>query len=138
MNIKKMQAESLMNELVEFAEKMLGEYGEFHPFGGFMSDDEEITQVGLSPEINWESGAMRADALSEAIKDIASERQPIVLGIVTNVSLPTHAGVRDAIRVFLEHRDGYCADVIFLYKITNGEVVIDDVTAQQGNPYIFS
>lgn len=125
-----------MGELVEFAEKMLRSHGEFHPFGGYLSATEEVVHVGLSPEVNWTSDRHRAEALSESLRALVQQKRPIVLGVVTNVSLPNEGGSSDAIRVFLEHRSGYCADVFFHYRLAGG-VTMADVTAQQGVPYLF-
>jgi len=35
-----------MNELLPFAERMLAQFGEFHPFGGKMLSDGSIVHVG--------------------------------------------------------------------------------------------
>jgi hypothetical protein len=136
MSNAKKQAEILMSELVEFAEKMLRSSGEFHPFGGYLDEAEKVVHVGLSPEVNWTSDRHRAEALSESLRALVQNKQPLVIGVVTNVSLAREGGSSDAIRVFLEHRSGYCADVFFHYRLTEG-VTMTDVTAQQGVPRLF-
>lgn len=136
MSNAKKQAEILMGELVEFAEKMLRSHGEFHPFGGYLSEMEEVVHVGLSLEVNWISDRDRAEELSKSLRALVQQKQPLALGVVTNVSLPSDGGSSEAIRVFLEHRSGYCADVFFHYRL-EGAVTMTDVTAQQGVPRFF-
>lgn len=138
MSTSKAQAELLMNDLVKFAEKMLKTHHEFHPFGGYLSENEEIVQVGLSPEIHWTDDQHRADALAESFRSLAQEKRPLAFGIVTNVSLSGDAVGSDAIRVFLEHRSGYCADVFFHYTLAMERgACITKITAQQGMPHLF-
>jgi hypothetical protein len=137
MNTDKEQAEILMGELVDFAEKMLGSFGDFHPFGGYLSEHEEVVQVGLSPSVSWGSDRERSEAISEALRSISTEKNALVAGIVTNVSMPTLTGADDAIRVFLEHKGGYCADVFFRYRFAEGRIDIQSVSAQKGVPHIF-
>lgn len=136
MSNSKMQAEMLMSELVEFAEKMLRSDGEFHPFGGYLNESGKVVHVGLSPEVNWTSDRHRAEALLESLRTLAQQNTPLVLGVVSNVSLASEGGSSDAIRVFLEHRSGYCADVFFHYCLAEG-VAISNITAQQGVPRLF-
>lgn len=139
MSSPKKQSKVLMNNIVDFAEKMLNAHGEFHPFGGYLDAQEEIVHVGLSPSGHWTSDQHRSDALAESLRSLAREKRPIAFGIVTNVSFKGDAGASDAIRVFLEHASGYCADVFFHYTLAPGhEVRINNVTAQQGLPYLFS
>jgi hypothetical protein len=139
MSAPKVQVEVLMNALVEFAEKMLNTHGEFHPFGGYVSEKDEVVHVGLSPEGHWTSDQHRADALVESLRSLAKEKPPLAFGIVTNVSLAGDAERSDAIRVSLEHRSGYCADVFFHYTLAHDRGAnITHVTAQQGIPHLFS
>lgn len=139
MNIPKMQCEMLMNDLVEFSQNMLGLHGEFHPYGGYINMDESIVHVGISPEVKWESDKQRMDALLLSFIKLAGEKAPLAFGVVSNVTLSDKHNRSDAIRIFLEHISGYCADVFMHYKIIPGGVVeIVNVTAQQGIPTIFS
>ena len=122
-----------MNELLGFAEKMLNEYGEFHPFGGYLKNSGAMVQVGA------ESGSAQEKVghLVASFRRLASERKGKVFGVATNVTLPFDDGKKgNAIKVFLEHREGYCAEVFFRYDLSDG-AKITDTTAQQGEPVIF-
>lgn len=138
MSSPKAQVEVLMNDLVDFAEKMLGTHGEFHPFGGYLNADEEVVHVGVSAAMSWSNDQERADALALSFRLMAQQDRPIAFGIVTNVSFSDDGASSDAIRAFLEHVSGYCADVFFHYvRSGDGVVSIIDVTAQQGTPHLF-
>jgi hypothetical protein len=43
---QKADSENLMNAMLPLAEKMLRQYGEFYPFGGYMKPDGTIFEVG--------------------------------------------------------------------------------------------
>ena len=46
----KVDAETLLNSALPFAEKMLSEHGEFYPFGEAMKPDGQIVSVGAAGE----------------------------------------------------------------------------------------
>lgn len=46
----KRHCEKLMNALLPLAEKMLKQYKEFYPYGGYMKPNGEIVQVGAEDE----------------------------------------------------------------------------------------
>lgn len=138
MSSPKIQCEILMNDLAEFSEKMLRLHGEFHPYGGYLNKNELVVQVGVSPEIRWESDKQRMDALLSFFRELAKEKAPLAFGIVTNVDLRDGNQTSNAIKIFLEHVSGYCADIFMRYDIDDdGIVSIVNVTAQQGVPNIF-
>lgn len=137
MTSDKKQAEMLMNDLLQFAEKMLGSHAEFHPFGGYLTCQESVVHVGVSPDFHWENAQQRVTALTGSLKSIAVDKQPLVVGIATSVSMSVGGESRDAVRIFLEHQSGYSADVFFYYRIVEGNVSIDDVRAQRGVPCLY-
>lgn len=130
----KQQVESLMNDLLGFAEKMLAEYREFHPFGGYLVTPGEMVHVGVESNRSARDGV---DALINEFKKLANEA--IAFGIVTDVKLPWGDGSDgDAVQIFLEHKNGYCADVFFRYELTaNHGVEITGTISQQGDPLFF-
>lgn len=135
----KKQVEVLMNELLGFAKKMLSEYGEFHPFGGYLRPSGSVVHVGVNSDVDDGDSQREMEFLVRGLKDLVVDGGPIGFGTVADVSLPSSSGEkRDAIKFFLEHEDGYCAEVFFNYKLTSGEVVILDVTAQQGESVFFA
>lgn len=136
----KAEAEKLMNELVDFAEKMLAQCGEFHPFGGYLDEAKHVVHVGVDgTALASNSGHDRLGLLTNALTSVAQARVVTAFGIVTNVSLPKDAGVtREAIKVFIEHRSGYCAEVFFIYSLANQNALkVIDTIAQAGEPIFF-
>lgn len=137
----KAQVERLMNDLYDFAERLLRDYGEFHPFGGCLDTSECITHVGvnLQDEMNF-SGAERVNVLVGALRSAVEQKSLLACSIVTNVSIPRGNGSKcDAVKIFLEHRDGYCAEVFFVYRLhEQGEFELLDTIAQAGEPFFFS
>ena len=132
------QIEMLMNELLPFAEKMLREHGGFHPFGGYLDFSEKVVHVGVQLDTRHATEAGRAEMLVESFKQHTDNEQAIALAIATDVTLPNQDGSKaDAIRLFLEHRAGYCAEVFFRYSLHDGVVEISDTIAQQGDPLFF-
>jgi len=135
----KIQVEGLMNELLPFAEKMITEHGGFHPFGGYLKPSAEVVHVGVQPDGEYTSATGRVEMLIDSFKQLAAQEKAIAFAIATDVTLPNEDGSKgDAIRLFLEHRTGYCAEVFFRYERRGGAVEITDTTAQQGDPIFFS
>lgn len=128
-----------MNELLGFAKKMLVEYDGFHPFGGYLNSGGEVVHVGVQTATKFGDASGKANALAKGFKELADQSGSIGFGIATDVKLPCDDGSkRDAIKFFLEHRDGYCAEVFFRYELTAEDLVITDVSAQQGTPQFFA
>lgn len=128
-----------MKELLSFAKKMLNQHGEFHPFGGYLDDSGAVVHVGVqSNEVSLNS-RQKIDLLVDSFGKFAMAGKAIAVGIVSNVTLPKDDGsTGDAIEFFLEHSDGYCAEVFFRYEAGAGGIEITDTTAQQGRPLIFN
>lgn len=134
----KEQVEGLMGELLAFAEKMLNEHGEFHPFGGYLTAPTTMVHVGVESKGDPHNAQKKIDALVESFKEMSS--RAIAFGIVSDVSLSSEDGLkRDAVKIFLEHRDGYCAEVFFPYETSPaGGVEVVETIAQQGVPVFFT
>jgi hypothetical protein len=133
----KAQVEGLMSELLSFARKMLSEHGELNPFGGYLKAPSTLVQVGVGPSNDRKTAQQRLYALISGFKKITDTA--IAFGIVTDVRLPQENGSnRDAIKIFLEYKSGYCAVFFFRYEMsTDGGVQIWPPTAQQGDLLFF-
>ncbi len=53
------------------------------------------------------------------------------------VNLPESNRKSDAIQVCVDHAEGYSAEIFFPYQIVNGEIVYDEIFAQEGKHDIF-
>lgn len=137
----KAEVELLLNELYPFAEKMLRTYGEFNPFGGYIDATARMVHASLEDIDAEESGIDKLNRLVDGLRRIIVEKEARACGFVVNVTLPSDNGVdkEDAIRVFLEHKDGYCADVFYCYLLSEAnDVSITKNYAQQGTPVFFN
>ncbi len=135
----KLQAEVLLNELLLFAKKMLNAHGEFYPFGAFLDSSGGVVHIGVQASLGELSPQQRIDSLLNAFESPEIRTKALAIGIASNVTLPGDGGDQvDAIKCFLEHRDGYCAEVFIGYEIVSGGVNLIDTSAQQGMPAIFA
>lgn len=137
----KAEAEHLMSELFGFAEKMLIQYGEFHPFGGYLDVTGRMKHVGLDYEhTKKKSGKEELTLLKNGLRSIAKRRGGRVFGYAVDVVLPSAEGEKkDAIQFFLEHKNGYCAEVFFVYTVNPDRgVEVNETFAQAGTRFFFA
>lgn len=134
----KAESEFLMNELYPFAEKMLIERGEFHPFGGFISQTGKMVHFSVVVKARPLNERAKLGKLIEGLRGQAVIGARAI-GHVSNVSLPLKNGkARDAIQVNLEHRHGLCAEMFFVYELEPEKcVTVLDTFAQEGHRTFF-
>ena len=135
----KEDCEKIMNSLLPFAEKMLREHGEFHPFGGAMKPDGEIVHHGAYTGSELPKGQELVDLLTEAFRQSAAKGECIATAIVYDIRTipPGATQKRDAICVSLDHKDDYSVNVAFPYTLNHGELSLDTAFATKGDGKIF-
>ncbi|MDR7099167.1 hypothetical protein J2X04_001514 [Lysobacter niabensis] len=134
--MSKLDAELLMNGLLPFAEQMLSEFGEFHPFGGYLDRNKEIVHVSVLDEQS--SAKEKIEFFKQSFSQLAENGEALAFGIVFDVIRSFKDGSKgDAIKMVLEHKDGYCANLFFRYRIQKGTVDIIETIAQRGTPLFF-
>jgi hypothetical protein len=142
MTSPKNQAEALMNDLLPFAKQMLAEHGEFYPYGGFMRSDGSIVHVGAKhPATRHPPSVDLLDILKQGLRENADDEKMIAAAIVADVRvIPPDTGKKsEAIQVTVEHRDSYCADVFFPYRLDEShKPEFGKVFAQAGERSIFT
>lgn len=123
----------LLNATLPFAEQMLGEYGEFVPFGAQMLPDGEIVSVGVDE--NHPQSKYLIEVLQAAFKSGAANGDLIATVLVYDVRImpPEASEKSDAIALNLDHRDNYSVTVFFPYTIKNGKPEIGDPFASFGD-----
>lgn len=139
MNAKR-ESERLMNEILPLAKKMLQEYGEFHPYGGYMKPDGEIVHVGVEDlETEYPKAIDLIYILRNSLQKKARANQCKATAIVLNIGVkaPGSGSQNDALQVSLDHIDGYSVEVFFPYQVINREVVYGEIFAQEGKHVIF-
>lgn len=131
----KEQVEIMLEDLLQFARKMLVEHGEFHPFGSYLASNGDVVNMGV--QMDGGGGADRMRLLQLALQE--RKGCAIAYGIASNVWLPQSDDVGlDAVKVFLEHRDGYCADVFCPYDLSKGDpLIVAEIFAQRGDSVFF-
>lgn len=137
----KQESEKLMNAVLPLAEKMLRQYGEFHPYGGYMKPDGTIVDVGADdPDTNRPKSKDLIYVLRSSFREMASTKQCKAVAVVFDVAVnvPNSSRKSDAIQVCVDHADGYSAEVFFPYQIVSGEIVYGEIFAQEGSHDIFS
>jgi hypothetical protein len=137
----KRDVELLLNELLPFAKQMLERYGEFHPFGGFLSTGGSVVHAGIDPTRSEHPDATDLiDSMTEDFRRRAERGEIVATGIVADVRVPSPSEpeVMDAIQLRLEHRDAYAAEVFVPYRIEVGRSpTYLELFAQKGRRVVF-
>ena len=136
----KQESEKLMNAVLPLAEKMLRQYGEFYPYGGYMKPDGTIVDVGADDlDTDRPKSKDLIYVLQASFREMASTNECKAVAIVfdVTVNVPNSSRKSDAIQVCVDHADGYSAEVFFPYQIVNSEIVYEETFAQEGKHEIF-
>jgi hypothetical protein len=136
----KKDCENLMNSLLPLAERMLRDYGELYPYGGYMKPDGEIVHVGAEDEDTDRPNSKDLFyVLRDSFTEVARAGQCKATAIVfeVRIDLPETTTKSDAIQVCAEHADGYSVEVFFPYKIEGIHLNYGTTFAQKGKHDIF-
>jgi hypothetical protein len=129
-----------MNDILPLAEKMLRDYGEFYPYGGYIKPNGEIVHVGAKhPETDRPKSNDLIHILRSSFQDMARAKQCKAVAIICDVRVRAPGSTRktDAIQVMLDHIDNYSMRIFLPYQISNKEVVYGNSFAWQGERDIF-
>jgi hypothetical protein len=136
----KAECEVLLKEMLVFAERMLREYGEFHPFGGTIRRDGRIALVSGRTNMDFPPAADVIRILEDGFRHEAAAGDIRAAALVVNVSIlpPEQSHKVDAIGIALDHRDDYAVRVFFPYHLpAEGGVKLDPPFALSGMSYAF-
>jgi hypothetical protein len=136
----KEECEKLMDEIFPLAEKMLREYGEFYPYGGYTKPTGEIVELGVeSPKTDYPGSRELINVLRDTFREKARKGECKSAAIVFNVTvtLPRSDRKTSAIQVCVDHLEGYSAEVFFPYEISAEKIVYGETFAQEGMHTIF-
>ena len=132
--------ESLLNDLVPFAEKMLREHREFLPFGGHIKPDGQIVLDGAYNGDGLPLSQYLIDILKDSFKAKAQQHELRACAIVYDIRTvpPGRSKKQDAICVAIYHISGFSADIIYPYKFSLlGKLVVEEGYALRGDSAIF-
>jgi hypothetical protein len=134
------EAEEVLNAGLPFAQRRLGQYGEFFPFGFAMTSKGKVVAVPLSVQDEHPPSQTVIDELNAAFKAGASSGEYKATGLFVDVLAqpPGKAAKTDGVRVSLEHRSGYCVDVFVPYsRGADGKIVMGESFASKRNGTVF-
>jgi hypothetical protein len=134
--------DTLMQNVVPLAEKLLEEHGTFPPYGGAMTTDGEIHLVGVKTDVEYDSADALLESLLDSLKRGAESGTFTATALVLDVevTLPGAERPTDAIRAVLEHQDGTTVEAYLPYsrKGEEGTVEYGKLIAAQGTKRIWN
>jgi hypothetical protein len=136
----KVDSEELVSALLPFAERMLRQFGEFYPYGGYLKPDGTVVEVGAkSSDTDQPKSKDLIDVLRSSFREMASAGKCRAVAVIFDVvvTLPKSTLKSNAIQVCLDHADGYSSEVFFPYRLANNELQHCEVFAQEGEHAIF-
>jgi hypothetical protein len=135
----KEQSEGLLDSILPFAEKMLKDHGEFHPFGATLKSDGTSAMVASSDGTEKPKSQPLIDLIRNGFKSSAAKHEIIASALAYDVRVtpPGSSSKTDAVAVELDHRDNYSVVVYFPYFIRSGAVVFGEAFASAGARSIF-
>ena len=112
----------MMDALVGSAEQLLVRDGEFHPFAAILCEDGRVQEVASAPPSPGGPDLVGRLVASLQARAVQSEqvRAACIVALVS-VERPGTQQAVDAIRMALDHRQGYAAHVFFPYRLRSDE-----------------
>jgi hypothetical protein len=133
--------QALLDDLLPFAKQMLADYGEFHPYGGFMRPDGSIVHVGATDlATDTPRGEDLLRLLRDDVRRRAKRKEIRAIALISNMRV-THPGdqtATDAIRVRVEQIDTYSAHVFLPYRFAEEGRLGFGLQFAQEEPTVFS
>jgi hypothetical protein len=135
----KQESELLMDEMLPFAKHLLCSYGEFPPFGGLIKTDEQIVLLGAGPTEELASRRDLVSVLSDGFRQRALTGELRAAAIVAQVTVPRSGQARkvDAVRISLDHHEGYAVHFFFPYRKDGTAVTFAEPFASPGTSFAF-
>jgi hypothetical protein len=138
--IAKRQAEILLNELMEIAEQMLTELGEFLPFGGTANAAGETQHVTVFDDGDSDDPSELEHLLLADLRERAQHAECALVAAITNVSVtdPDSGLTVDAVHAAVEHRERYAVDAYFPYRLDDGTLEYGETVTRERTRTIFA
>jgi hypothetical protein len=138
----KQDSETLVQDVLPFAKQMLREHGEFFPFGGYTKPNGEIVHVGARDKLtDRPESSDLIGYLRPAFRRKAHAEEIVAGAVVCDVLVVPPGGSEksDAIRVSVEHRGGYDAELFYPYsRSDDGELTFGAAFARRSGSWLFS
>ncbi len=120
--------QSIINIFFPFAEELIIKFGEFYPYAGAITTENEFVSVGFHEENKHLSSEKVLASLKDTLK---KGSQQYIVGIIFYEVKTKDAAtgeIQDAIAVFVEHKSGQNAyEFFYPYKLEGeGDFVVGD------------
>lgn len=132
--------DTLLNDLLPFAERMLAKHGEFYPFGGSIRPDGERISVGAKGSSDRPKSQELIAIMTDSFRAQATQGKIRAAGICFDVRVipPGQADKTDAIQLALEREGGDAVDVFVPYaRLPDGEFTYGELFACERTPTFF-
>ena len=131
--------QSLLDEVLPFAAKMLSEQGEFFPFGATIGESGEPALVAAYHQDEQPLSTELIRLLKDGFTAGARAGTYIATALAFDVttSVPGDEQPCDAIAVSLNHRAGYSIVVVTPYSLVEGTLIVGESFAEPGEADIF-
>ena len=137
---EKERVQILLDEGLNFAEMMLIEHQEFHPFGWAMSSNFDPISVAMDMGVEFPPAQEKIEAYFDTFRREALAGNYIATSIFYDVRVtpPDSESKSDAVAVALDDVNGYSGVVYKPYRWMNGELIFGNIFAFAGQNKIFS
>jgi hypothetical protein len=122
----------LLDTMLPLAKKLLGEFGDFLPYGAFMKLDGAIVDCGVSGKDEHPPSKELIEILTLDFQQRAAKGEIRAAGICCDVRVatPKHPEKVDAVQFALEHQNGEAVNVFLPYDLdSSGEVQYGELFA---------
>lgn len=140
MRAQKQECEKLLNVALPFAQDMLSQHHELHPFGSALTSNGQIISTARYPTKNRLPAERAVAVLEKGLQQGASSGRYIASSLVLDVEVvpPGRSEKQHAIAIRLDHRGGYSVIVFYPYEISaSGSLAIERPFSAWGAQKIF-
>ena len=131
--------DQLLNALLPFAPQMLGQHGEFFPFGATIRPDGEVRVAAADAGETRPAPEDVLAAVEDSLRADATAGTITAAGTAANVTVDLGDGPSDAIVVDLDHADGESVRIFLPYSEgESGGYVYGDLVGGRGDRRFFS
>ena len=134
----KLESEELLNDGLAIARALLVKDGQFQPFASGLTGEREVERVaGVSR--GERSSREIVQLLEKSLRGEADERNYRAIAIVSDVRFEMEGDPepKAAVQVTLEHREGYCVNVIARYTRVKEAIEFDRLMASPRTGRVF-
>ena len=136
---EKERVQTLLDEGIKFAEMMLMEHQEFHPFGWAMDSNFDPISVAMDMGVEFPPAQEKIEAYFDTFRREALAGNYIATAIFYDVRVvPPNSEIKsDAVAVALDDVNGFSRLVFKPYQLKDGELIFGDTFVYSGKNRIF-